>query len=473
MRSTPGTDLAPGMRLDRYEIIERINRGGMASVWVARLVGEPGSPKLFALKTILPELADDPNMRAMFLDEANIASQIDHPNVAHVFELGEAQGVLFQVMELVKGESLGDLQRAVRERGEAFPMGVAMRICADACLGLHAAHEQRDPDGNPAGIVHRDVSPQNILVSRAGVAKVIDFGIAKAVNRASEETRTGLMKGKLRYMAPEQATRGEIDRRADVWSMGAVFYGLMNGGPPFEVNGDVQIIARLVKGIGPEPLKGDVPAVVRTIIAKAMKIDRNERYASTLEMAKALEAVMISTAATTSQEEVGAFCVTNARDAGDADRSPDRAETETDPSPRTSRTARMASNGLHRWSADARGLGRRHLRRRRGRYESGDPTCRTFGSIGHHRRAGGACTKCVRIRDAERGAFCEHVFARHSDHARANSPPSEAPAKAVDPGISIDGDPRSAKSPRRVFRRNASSGGDARVRSTSRDVMVA
>ena len=126
-------DLAPGTRLDRYEIVRRIGRGGMATVWIARLLGEPpGSAKLFALKTILPELAGDPDMRAMFLDEANIASRIEHPNVARVFELGEARGVLFQVMELVKGESLGYFQRSLAEKGKTFPLGVAMRICADA-----------------------------------------------------------------------------------------------------------------------------------------------------------------------------------------------------------------------------------------------------------------------------------------------------------------------------------------------------
>jgi serine/threonine protein kinase len=315
MSSAP--DLAPGTRLDRYEIIRRINRGGMATVWIARLLGEPpGSVKLFALKTILPELAGDPDMRAMFLDEANIASRIEHPNVARVFELGEAQGVLFQVMELVKGESLGHFQRGLAEKGKAFPMGVAMRICADACLGLHAAHEQTDPDGTFAGIVHRDVSPQNILLGRAGVAKVIDFGIAKAVNRGREETRAGLMKGKLRYMAPEQASRGTIDRRADVWSMGAVLYCLMNGAPPYAESGDVQILACLAKGIGPEPLPASVPAVVRGIVEKAMSFDPDDRYASTLEMAQALEAVMISTATTTTVEDVGVFCVANARRAG-------------------------------------------------------------------------------------------------------------------------------------------------------------
>ncbi|MEO6419008.1 MAG: serine/threonine-protein kinase, partial [Polyangiaceae bacterium] len=185
--------------------------------------------------------------------------------------------------------------------------------------GLHAAHEENDPEGNPAGIVHRDVSPSNILVSRAGVAKVIDFGIAKAVNRGSEETRTGLMKGKLRYMAPEQATRGDVDRRADVWSMGAVIYGLMNGAPPFEESGDIQIIARLVKGVGPEPLSANVPTVVRAIVEKAMSIDRESRYGSTLELAHALEAVMISTAATATAGDVAAFCAAeHARDAGDA-----------------------------------------------------------------------------------------------------------------------------------------------------------
>ena len=311
------SDLAPGMRLDRYEIIRRINRGGMATVWMARLLEGPtgGPAKLFALKTILPELAGDADMRAMFLSEANIASRIEHPNVARVFELGEAHGVLFQVMELVKGESLGYFQRGLAEKRQTFPMGVAMRVCADACLGLHAAHEQRDPDGNPAGIVHRDVSPQNILIGRAGMAKVIDFGIAKALNRGTEETRAGLLKGKLRYMSPEQANRGKIDRRADVWSMGAVLYCLMNGTPPYGESGDVQIIARLVKGIGPEALPASVPAVVRGIVEKAMSFERENRFGSTLEMAQALEAVMISTATTTSVSEVGAFCVANARHA--------------------------------------------------------------------------------------------------------------------------------------------------------------
>jgi eukaryotic-like serine/threonine-protein kinase len=162
---------------------------------------------------------------------------------------------------------------------------------------------------------------------------VIDFGIAKAVNRGSEETRTGLLKGKLRYMAPEQATRGDIDRRADVWSMGAVFYGLMNGAPPFEESGDVQIIARLVRGIGPEPLSASVPAVVRAIIEKAMSVDREERYASTLEMAAALEAVMLSTAATASADDVAAFCHANAREAGDALPSSRPAERKVEPAP--------------------------------------------------------------------------------------------------------------------------------------------
>src|SRR5579884_1508717 len=210
--------LRAGYRLDRYELLCPIASGGMATVWLARMRGKRGFEKLFAIKTIRTELVEDPRFQEMFLDEARISSGIQHPNVAQILDLGEQDDVLFIVMEWVDGDSVAKVRKLVAKRGGKVPTGVALRLLADACAGLHAAHEHRDAGGEPLGIVHRDVSPQNVLVSTAGAVKVIDFGIAKAQNRKQGETRTGVVKGKVQYMAPEQVNKGRtVDRRADVW----------------------------------------------------------------------------------------------------------------------------------------------------------------------------------------------------------------------------------------------------------------
>jgi serine/threonine-protein kinase len=171
--------LRPGYRLDRYELLCPIASGGMATVWLARLRGKRGFEKLFAVKTIRTELVDDTRFQEMFLDEARIASGIQHPNVAQILDLGEQENVLYLVMEWVDGESLTKIRKLVAKRGAVLPVGVALRVLSDACAGLHAAHELKDDDGEPLGIVHRDVSPQNILVATSGVVKLIDFGIAR------------------------------------------------------------------------------------------------------------------------------------------------------------------------------------------------------------------------------------------------------------------------------------------------------
>src|SRR5262249_50063500 len=162
--------------------------------------GKHGFEKLVAVKTILPTLLDDDPLRKMFLDEARIAARIDHPNVARILDLGEEGQVLYLVMEWVEGESLAKLHRLVAHAKAELPVGVYLRIVTDACGGLHAAHELRDLDGTRLEVVHRDVSPQNILVSTEGQAKVIDFGIARARGRVSEETTFGIVKGKVHYM---------------------------------------------------------------------------------------------------------------------------------------------------------------------------------------------------------------------------------------------------------------------------------
>ena len=240
------THLAPGYRLDRYELLCPLGYGGMASVWVARLLGKHGFEKLVAIKTILPKYARDPSFQEMFLDEARIAARIQHVNVAQILDLGDQHGVLFLAMEWVDGDALSKLANAAEGRGVAFPPGIAMRILVDVCAGLHAAHELRDRGGAPLEIVHRDISPHNILVGVQGTAKVIDFGIAKARDRSAGDTRTGSFKGKVKYMAPEQAILPKTtDRRADVWAVGAVLYSLLAKRSPYEGDNDMATLMQL------------------------------------------------------------------------------------------------------------------------------------------------------------------------------------------------------------------------------------
>src|ERR1700733_6073100 len=178
----------------------------MAAVWLARHRGHRLMDRLVVVKTILPQFATQEVFQTMFIDEARVAAAIDHPNVARTLDVGENdEDLLYLVMEWIDGESLSRLQRAVEKNGAKLPAGLVLRLLADCCAGLHAAHELRDKAGNPLGVVHRDVSPQNVLVSTAGVAKLIDFGVAKARDRASDGTSAGQLKGKGRYMSPEQA----------------------------------------------------------------------------------------------------------------------------------------------------------------------------------------------------------------------------------------------------------------------------
>jgi len=302
------SQLVPGYRLDRYELLCPIGTGGMASVWIARLLGKHGFEKLVAIKTILARYARDPHFQQMFLDEARIASRIDHPNVAQILDLGDHQGVLFLVMEWIEGEALYKLARAVHETGATFPPGVALRIVAEVCAGLHAAHELRDRAGRPLGIVHRDVSPHNILIGDKGVAKIIDFGIAKGCDRVAKDTETGSFKGKVKYMAPEQAlSPRSTDRRADLWAVGAVLYFLVSGRTPYGSDNDIATLARLASGKPPLPLPAHVPAAVRAVVQKALAWNADDRYSTADELRQAAEDAMREVQAMTTSADVAAF----------------------------------------------------------------------------------------------------------------------------------------------------------------------
>ena len=311
---SPGANLAPGYRLDRYELLAPIAQGGMASVWIARQTGKHGFEKLVAIKTILPQYANDVRFQTMFLDEAHIAAGIEHVNVAQILDLGEEHDVLYIVMEFVDGDALSKINRACEKRATPIPPGVLLRVLADACGGLHAAHELRAKDGSELHVVHRDVSPQNILVSNKGVAKVIDFGIAKARDRAAGETGTGLLKGKIHYMPPEQALGKAVDRRADVWAVGAILYHLLANRLPFDAENQLGTLHLLTSGRPPIPLPPHVPAPIKDVVRRAMAFDVDKRFATCAEFQRAIEDAMALANCRATTHDVASFLTLNVGD---------------------------------------------------------------------------------------------------------------------------------------------------------------
>ncbi|GAC1542562.1 MAG: hypothetical protein NVS3B10_06950 [Polyangiales bacterium] len=282
--------LQPGTRLGRYELLVPIARGGMARVWAARLHGQRGFQKLVAIKTILPHLAEEAEFERMFLDEARIASGVHHPNVCEIYELGEEKRTLYLVMEWVNGDSLARVLRATGKT-EAVDPRVVARVVADACAGLHAAHELTDEDGRSLGVVHRDLSPHNILLTADGTTKVADFGVAKALGQLHEATSAGQLKGKIAYMAPEQVTGAAIDRRSDVFSLGCVLYEATTGQRPFRGDGDHQVMHAVLKGEFPAPslLLRHYPQELERIIMRALSAQPILRYPTAERMRFALE----------------------------------------------------------------------------------------------------------------------------------------------------------------------------------------
>lgn len=290
----------------RYELLTPIAAGGMASVWAARLHGASGFAKIVALKTMLPELATEPEYRQMFLDEARLAAKLHHPNVCETLDLGEADGALFMALEWVEGVALHRLLRpAAAERASPLPLAIAVRIVIGACAGLHAAHEATDDDGSALALVHRDVSPQNLIVSKDGEVKVSDFGIAKA-KCTIHRTAPGQAKGKLAYMAPEQLRGIGIDRRADVYALGCVLYEITTGKRPFEGETDGDTMKAILRSAprAPSELVASFPAELSRILGRAMARDPEDRFASAEGLRLALEQWLRSAGVDASSREV-------------------------------------------------------------------------------------------------------------------------------------------------------------------------
>lgn len=277
-------------------------------VWAARLKGTRGFQKIVAVKTMLPKLSEDDQFEQMFLDEASLASQIRHPHVVEILDLGEQDGVLFLVMEWIDGVPLNQLMKAAKRVG-GIPIAVAVRIVMQACAGLHAAHELRDPGGKLVGLVHRDVSPQNILVTYDGVTKVVDFGVAKATALNDGMTAAGQVKGKVAYMAPEQVRGLAIDRRVDVFAMGIVLYALTTGKHPFRRETEAATmynIASPTPAVAPHTIAASYPPELEAVVLRALSKDPDKRFATTNEMLRALDALPASVRAST-DEDVAQF----------------------------------------------------------------------------------------------------------------------------------------------------------------------
>ena len=274
----------------RYAIHAEIASGGMATVHFGRLVGPIGFSRTVAIKRLHPQFAKDPDFVAMFLDEARLAARIQHPNVVPTLDVVSTDGEIFLVMEYVQGETLSRLVRTARDKGETIPPRIASAILIGVLHGLHAAHEAKDERGKPLGIVHRDVSPQNILVGTDGVTRVLDFGVAKAAVRL-QTTREGQLKGKLAYMAPEQLQSGAVNRLTDVYAAGVLLWEALTGKRLFEADSEGQLLGMVLRAnIEPPSAKArDISAGIDAITMRALDRDPSARFQTAREMAIALE----------------------------------------------------------------------------------------------------------------------------------------------------------------------------------------
>jgi eukaryotic-like serine/threonine-protein kinase len=283
-----------------------VGEGGMGRVWAARQVGSP-LQRLVAVKTAISGQSQTPEFQRLFMDEARIAWLIHHPHVCGVYELGEEKGTLYLVMEWCDGSSL----RQVMDKlpNGRMDLAVAARIVANVAAGLHAAHELEDSDGTKLRVVHRDVSPQNILLSKNGHVKVADFGVAKAQGQLHRPTETGEMKGKLAYMAPEQVTAKDIDHRADIFALGCVLYEVTVGRRPFQGEGALSTLYQLLEQAVLSPVEASpgYPPELAAIVLKALAKDADERFQTSEDLRVALEGWVASTGSKANEREIAAL----------------------------------------------------------------------------------------------------------------------------------------------------------------------
>jgi serine/threonine-protein kinase len=292
-QTTPPVPEAPALLLrpyGQYVLVRKLAEGGMAEIFLAKLKGTDGFERNVVIKRMLTHLSSIPDFVEMFRDEARLAAKLSHPNIVQIQELGFADGCYYICMEYLAGEDFSTTVRLAGRRRQYLPLPVVLRVLIDAARGLHFAHEFTNEAGLPLNIVHRDVSPSNLYLTYQGQVKVLDFGIAKAESRLVN-TRTGVVKGKYMYMAPEQAKGKEVDRRADVFALGVSLYESLTHVRPFARENDLAVLNALLQGDfkRPRELRKDLPQELEDIILKAMAFKPEDRYPTAEAFANALE----------------------------------------------------------------------------------------------------------------------------------------------------------------------------------------
>lgn len=292
----------------KYKVIKKLDAGGMAEVFIADAAGVQGIVKRVAIKRILPSLAANEKFVAMFLDEARVASMLSHANIVQTFDVGESEGSYFIVMEFVDGTSLKHLIDYRKERGKLIPIGSAIRFVIEACKGLDYAHNAVDVRQRPLHIVHRDISPPNLLVSVRGEVKVVDFGLAKAASQL-EVTDPGVVKGKFSYLAPEAVMGLQVDHRVDIFALGIILWEMLTGMRLFYGENEYQTVQLVEKCHIPpiSALNPNVPAVLDDIIYKALVKDRDLRYEQAEEFADALNNFLYSAGLKATTKDIAAL----------------------------------------------------------------------------------------------------------------------------------------------------------------------
>lgn len=297
-----------GVRFGQYKLDERIAVGGMAEVWRASMLGMEGFRKTVAIKKILPHLAENSEFVAMFIEEAKLAAQLSHENLVEIYDLGKIGSSFFIAMEYVDGRDLRSLLNRLRQRSEQMPIGLALLIGAQLARGLEYAHTRQDSQGAPMGLVHRDVSPRNVLLGRDGRVRLCDFGVAKAVSSVIQ-TEIGALKGKLQYMSPEQASGKAVDARSDIYSLGSVMYEIIAGRRLYEADNEISLLDAVRAGNFDDPRKHcpGLPQEIRRILVKTLAKKPSVRYQSAGELESDLRALLRTLDASPSEQTLSEF----------------------------------------------------------------------------------------------------------------------------------------------------------------------